>query len=95
MTDISSRSSDPVFANLRNKGCEDKHALADIKKKKKKNEALQHPGICTWPGRCVNLYLTNYVAGKETTKAVEKVNSKEFIIRDEDSSKIRKQVLVR
>lgn len=92
MTDIPSRSSDPVFANLRNKVCEGKHALADIKKK---NEALQHPGICTWPGRCVNLYLTNYLAGKETTKAVEKVNSKEFIIRAEDSSKIRKQVLVR
>ena len=37
--------------------------------------------------KSVNSYLINYVAGKENTKAVEQLNSEEFIIRAEDSSK--------
>ena len=37
--------------------------------------------------KCVNLYLTNYLAGKENTNAVEQINSEESIIRTEDSSK--------
>ena len=42
----------------------------------------------TWPEYCINLYLTNYLAGKENTKAaVGQLNSEEFIIRAENSSK--------
>ena len=40
-----------------------------------------------WWEKCVNLYFTNYLAGKENTRAVEQLNSEQFIIRAEDSSK--------
>ena len=40
----------------------------------------------TWPEKCVNSYLLKYLAGKENTKLIEKLNSEEFVIRAEDWS---------
>ena len=40
-----------------------------------------------WLEKCVNVYLTNHLAGTENTKAVEQLNSEEFIIGTEHSSK--------
>ena len=48
---------------------------------------MEDADTSTWPEKCVNLYLTNYLAGKENTKAVGQLNSEEFIIRVENSSK--------
>ena len=49
---------------------------------------MEDTDTSAWPEKCVSLYVTNYLAGKENTKALEQLNSKEFIIRAEDSSKV-------
>ena len=51
-----------------------------------KIEALEDTDTSARPENCVNLYLTNYLARKENTKAVEQLNWRIFI-RAEDSSK--------
>ena len=40
-----------------------------------------------WPEKYLNLHLTNHLAGKENTKLVEQLNSEEFTMRSEGSSK--------
>ena len=52
------------------------HTSTDVKN----IEAFGDRGTSTCPKKCINLYLTNYLAGKENKKAVEQLNSEEFII---------------
>ena len=86
LTDIVRQSNNPEFADILVRVGEGKHASTDIKKK---FEALEDTYTSTWRELCVSVLvckcaLTNYLAEKGSTHAVEELNIKEFIIRAED-----------
>ena len=58
-----------------------------------KIEALEDTDTSARPENCVNLYLTNYLARKENTKAVEQLNSEEFLSGLKIHQKMWKQVI--
>ena len=84
MIDIFCQSIDPEFADILSRICKGKHRSSTIIEK---IDALEDSDTSAWPENCVNLYLTNYLARRKNTKAVEQLNSEEFIIRAENSSK--------
>ena len=83
MIHIVCQSSDPEFAEILSRIREGEHTDDDVSKIKD----LAYTDTSNWPDQYVKLYLTNYLAGQENESCIEKLNSKVFVIKSEDSAR--------
>ena len=88
LVDIAWQSSDPDFAQLLNRVREGQQTNDDLIQIK----ALANTNTATWPDEFVNVYLNNYLAGKENDNSINKLDSKIVFLKLKIVKKILKQI---